>query len=64
MTYQNFVRNLFKAIAASVFIVGIYSHAWASGDTEAKPLELRRIMQEIGKNMQTITTLNARRPIK
>lgn len=55
MTYQNFVRNLFKAIAASVFIAGIYSHAWADGDTEAKPLELRRIMQEIGKNMQTIT---------
>jgi cytochrome c556 len=55
MTHQNFVRNLFKAITASVFIAGIYSHAWADGDTEAKPLELRRIMQEIGKNMQTIT---------
>lgn len=55
MTYQNFPRNLFTVIAASVFLVGIYSHAWADGDTEAKPLELHRIMQELGKNMQTIT---------
>ncbi len=55
MTYQNLPKNLFTAITASVLLAGIYSHAWADGDTEAKPLELHRIMQEIGKNMQTIT---------
>lgn len=55
MTYQNFPKNLFTAITASVLLAGTYSHAWADGDTEAKPLELHRIMQEIGKNMQTIT---------
>jgi cytochrome c556 len=55
MTYQNFPKNLLTVIAASIFIVGIYSPAWADGDTEAKPLELHRIMQELGKNMQTIT---------
>jgi cytochrome c556 len=55
MTYQNFPKNIFKVIAASVFLAGIYSHAWADGDIEAKPLELHKIMQELGKNMQTIT---------
>lgn len=55
MKYQNFPANLFTIITASVLLAGIYSHAWASDDTEAKPLELRRIMQELGKNMQTIT---------
>lgn len=53
MTYQNFSKNLFTVITTGVLLASIYSHAWA--DTEAKPLELRRIMQELGKNMQTIT---------
>jgi len=55
MTYQNFSKNLFTVITAGVLLASIYSHSWADGDTEAKPLELRRIMQELGKNMQTIT---------
>jgi cytochrome c556 len=55
MTPQNFPGNLFTVIAAGVFLVGIHSPAWADGDTEAKPLALRRIMQELGKNMQAIT---------
>lgn len=55
MTYQNFSKNLFTVITAGVLLASIYSHARADGDTEAKPLELRRIMQELGKNMQTIT---------
>lgn len=55
MTYQNFPKNLFTVIAASVFLASIYSHAWADGDIEAKPLELHKIMQELGKNMQTVT---------
>jgi len=55
MTYQNFPKNLLTVIAASVFIAGIYSHAWADGDTEVKPLELKRIMQELGRSMQTIS---------
>ena len=55
MTLQNSFRNLFKAIAVGVFLVGICSPAWADGDTESKPLALQRIMQELGKNMQAIT---------
>jgi len=55
MTYQNFPKNLLTVIAASVFIAGIYSHAWADEDTEVKPLELKRIMQELGRSMQTIS---------
>lgn len=55
MTYQKFSKNLFTVITAGVLLASIYSHAWADGDTVAKPLELRRIMQELGKNMQTIT---------
>ncbi|MBU2571030.1 MAG: cytochrome c [Gammaproteobacteria bacterium] len=59
MTHQNFPKNLFTAITASVLLAGIYSQAWANddadADADAKPLELHRIMQEIGKNMQTIT---------
>lgn len=31
------------------------SQAWANDASESKPLELRRIMQELGKNMQTVT---------
>jgi cytochrome c556 len=48
-------ENIFTVITAGVLLASIYSHAWADGDTEAKPLELHWIMQEIGKNMQTIT---------
>ncbi|MDD2740223.1 MAG: cytochrome c [Methylomonas lenta] len=55
MTQQYFFRNLFTVIAAGVLLVGICSPAWADGDTESKPLALQRIMQELGKNMQTIT---------
>jgi cytochrome c556 len=55
MTQQIFFRNLFKAISVGVFLAGICSPAWADEDIKAKPLALQRIMQELGKNMQTIT---------
>ena len=55
MTHQNFPGKLFTAIATGVFLAGICSQAWADGDTEVKSLELHRIMQELGKNIQTVT---------
>ena len=55
MTSKTSLKNLFTVMATGVFLAGIYSHAWADSDIEAKPLALQRIMQELGKNMQIIT---------
>ncbi len=55
MTHQNFPGKIFTAIAISAFLAGICLQAWADDDNEVKPLELHRIMQELGKTMQTIT---------
>ncbi len=41
--------------ATCLFLWGFQPQAWADGATAAKPLELRNIMQDLGRNMQAIT---------
>lgn len=52
-------KPVFKKIAAatiSTLLAVASPMAWADGDTEpAKPMALRKIMQDLGRNMQTIT---------
>lgn len=54
MKYPNFSGKLFAVVAATVFLGGIHAQTWAYG-TEARPLELRKIMKDLGKDMQTVT---------
>lgn len=54
MKYPSFSGKLFAVVAATVFLGGVHAQSWAYG-TEAKPLELRRIMKDLGKDMQTVT---------
>lgn len=54
MKYRNFSGKLFAVVAATVFLGGMHSQTRASDD-QAKPLELRRIMKDLGKDMQTVT---------
>lgn len=42
-------------IAAGLLSAGLQLQARAWGAADAEPLELRRIMLELGKNMQTVT---------
>ena len=53
-------RHLFKAslvaaIVGGVLLAGAYPLARAGDADAAKPLELRRIMQTLGKDMQAVT---------
>ncbi|MDO9049537.1 MAG: cytochrome c [Methylobacter sp.] len=60
MKKQYFSKKIFAITAASVFSVGICTPALAENATGARPLELRKIMQELDKNMQIITASIAR----
>lgn len=55
MKNQHFSKKIFAITAVSVLSVGISIPALAENATEVKPLELRKIMQELGKDMQAIT---------
>lgn len=52
-------RNLFKTSIKLIAIASVLASAnlpsWAAEADKAEPLELRTIMHELGKNMQTIT---------
>lgn len=43
------------AVAACLFLWGFQLPAWAGDAIQAEPLALRKIMQELGRNMQAIT---------
>src|SRR3569832_2438075 len=47
-------------LSACLFLWGVQSPAWAEGATDVKPLALRKIMQELGRNMQAISGAGAR----
>lgn len=49
-----FSGRLFAIVAATVFLGGVHSQTWANGG-EARPMELRRIMKQLGKDMQVVT---------
>ena len=55
MKNQHFSKKIFAITAVSVISVGICTPALAEKSTGVKPLELRKIMQELGKDMQAIT---------
>jgi len=55
MQYPHSPGNLFAIIVVSVFSTSACLPAWADSAIEAKPLALRKIMQDLGKNMQVIT---------
>jgi cytochrome c556 len=55
MKNQPFSAQIFVITAASVISFGICTQALAENTTGVKPLELRKIMQELGKDMQVIT---------
>ena len=51
MKYRPFLRMaVIVAISSSAG-----RHAWADANAGTEPLQLRRIMQELGKNMQAVT---------
>lgn len=53
MKYKSFLGNSACATILGSAMIG--APAWADGSVRAEPMELRRIMQELGKNMQTVT---------
>ena len=55
MKNQHFSKKIFAITAVSVLSVCICTPALAEKSTGIKPLELRKIMQELGKDMQAIT---------
>ena len=55
MKNQHFSKKIFAITAVSVLSFGICTQALAEKSTGVKPLELRKIMQELGKDMQVIT---------
>lgn len=55
MQHPHSSGNLLAIVFVSVFSASACQQAWADSAIEAKPLALRKIMQDLGKNMQIIT---------
>lgn len=55
MKHTNISGKFFAAMTASLILAGAHTQTWAENATEDKPLELRKVMQELGKDMQLIT---------
>ena len=55
MQHRHPFKTFFTAIAIGTLLASMYSQAWADDAGKAKPLALRKIMQDLGKNMQVIT---------
>lgn len=53
--YRHTSVTVITAFSVCLLLWGFQPQAWADGATEGKPLALRRIMQELGRNMQAIT---------
>lgn len=45
----------FTAVLVGAFLASVGEPAWADATDRTKPLELRKIMHDLGKNMQHIT---------
>jgi len=48
-------KTILSASVIGVFLAITCSQAWSGDDGETKPLALRKIMQDLGRNMQSIT---------
>lgn len=55
MQYRQTLRTFAVASALGAAVACACAQAWADGATEPQPLELRKIMQQLGKNMQSVT---------
>jgi cytochrome c556 len=55
MRYRHTFKTFFAVSVLGALLTGASPQALAENAAEAKPLELRRIMQELGKNMQAVT---------
>lgn len=53
MQYRSFLRKRFLAATLGLSVTTISPQVWADGSAE--PMALRKIMLELGKNMQTVT---------
>jgi hypothetical protein len=53
MQHISFVRKVFLAATLGLSVATISPQVWADG--RAEPMALRKIMRELGKNMQTVT---------
>ena len=60
MQHRQPLRAFLTATAISTLLVGTCSQAWADDGDQTKPLALRKIMQELSNNMQTITAAVSR----
>jgi cytochrome c556 len=55
MQHRHWFSTHFTTVLIGVLLVGIGTRVWAEDAEKAKPLALRKIMQEMGKSMQAIT---------
>ncbi len=53
MQHKSLIARIVAALGLAVTLIG--PQAWADGNATAAPMELRRIMQELGKDMQVVT---------
>ena len=55
MKHKRSFKTLVAAAVIGTLPATVSTMTWANDDAEAKPLALRRIMQDLGKSMQVIT---------
>lgn len=55
MQHRHQFKTFFTATIIGALLASTCLQAWADDADKSKPLELRRIMQDLGKNMQKIT---------
>lgn len=55
MQHRHRFKAYFTATVIGTLLASTCSQAWADDAGKAKPLALRKIMQELGRNMQAIT---------
>lgn len=55
MQHRHQFKAYFTATVISTILACVSSQAWADDSDKTKPLALRKIMQDMGKNMQVIT---------
>ncbi len=55
MHYRHPFKTFFTLTAIGTLLTSTCLQAWADDTDKAKPLALRKIMQDMGKNMQVIT---------
>jgi cytochrome c556 len=55
MQHRYRFKSFFTAAVIGALLASVCSQTWADDVEKAKPLALRKIMQDLGKNMQGIT---------